>query len=116
MEEKKVKVTVECTDGEIRVFEGKAILGFIFESGVQEDGSPIDEAIFTGIGDQLEQLTRAATSLGEMVRQAVKSEFSQALISGVMAKKLIRAAAGDSEEYKTVVINNEVSEVEEEKA
>ena len=114
MEEK--KVTVECTDGEIRVFEGKAILGFIFESGVQEDGSPIDEAIFTGIGDQLEQLTRAATSLGEMVRQAVKSEFSQVLISGVMAKKLIRAAAGDSEEYKTVVIDNEVSEVEEEKA
>ena len=116
MEEKKVKVTVECTDREIRVLEGKAIIGFIFESGAQEDGSPIDEAIFTGTGDQLELLNRAATSLGEMVRQAVKGRFSQVLISGVMAKKLIRAAAGDSEDYETILAENRTRKMEEEEA
>lgn len=116
MEEKKVKVIVECPDGEIRKHEGKALVGFVMDTDRYEDGNPIDTGIFVGSGNIEDLLIRAATSLGEMVRQAVKGKFSQVLISGVMAKKLIRAAAGDSEDYDTIFAENRTRKMEEEEA
>lgn len=116
MEEKKLKITIECPDGEIKECEGKAIIGFITDADVTEDGDPIDTSIFVGRGNMEKLLIKTAAQLGELVRSAIKDDFEQLIIGGIMAKKLIRAAAGDSEEYETVVINNEVSEVEEEKA
>lgn len=116
MEEKKVKVIVECQDGEIRKHEGKAIVGFVMDTDRYEDGNLIDTGIFVGSSNIEDLLIRAATSLGEIVRQAVKGEFSQVLISGIMAKRLLKSAAGNCEDYETLVTESEIKKVEEEEA
>lgn len=116
MEEKKLKITIECPDGEIKEYEGKAIIGFIIDADVTEDGDPIDASIFVGRGNMKKLLIKAAAQLGELVRGVIKDDFEQLIIGGIMAKRLLRSAAGDSEENKTAAIYNENKKVEEEEA
>ena len=116
MEEKKVKVTVECTDREIRVLEGKAIIGFIIDADVTEDGDPIDTSIFVGRGNMEKLLIKTAAQLGELVRSAIKDDFEQLIIGGIMAKRLVKSAAGNCEDYETLVTESEIKKVEEEEA
>ena len=116
MEEKKLKITIECPDGEIKECEGKAIIGFITDADVTKDGDPIDTSIFVGRGNMKKLLIKAAAQLGELARGVIKDDFEQLIIGGIMAKRLLKSAAGNCEDYETLVTESEIKKVEEEEA
>lgn len=104
MENKRVKMTIDCTDGTIKEFAGKAIIGSVLDVDGTGDGR--NAAFFVGRCDARLALLSAARALGETTRSALDNEFECALIAGVMAKTLLETATGDddsnviSEEYK----------------
>ncbi len=107
------KIRVECTDGEIKEYEGKAFIGFVLDTDESEDGD-IDQGILVGRGNRKRMLLKAALSLGGLVRQAIDDEFDQIMVAGAMTKILLKAAAGESKDYEVVSAEHKENVVEEE--
>ena len=107
------KIRIECTDGEIKEYEGKAVIGFVMDTEETEDGA-IDQGFLAGRGSRKRLLVKAAMSLGELVRQAIDDEFDQTLVAGAMTKVLLEAAAGESKDYEVMSAEHKERVVEEE--
>lgn len=107
------KIRIECTDGEIKEYEGKAVIGIIMDTDECEDGA-IDRGFLVGRGNRKKMLLKAAMSLGELVRQAIDDEFDQIMVAGAMTKILLKAAAGESKYYEVVSAEHKEHVAEEE--
>ena len=110
---KNIKIRIECTDGEVKEYEGKAAIGFVMNTEEAEDGR-MDAGFLVGRGDHKRLLIGAAMSLGELVRQAVDNEFGQIITAGAMTKVLLEAATGGSKDYEAMSAERKERVVEEE--
>lgn len=82
----KTKVIIECTDGEVKTYEGQETIGFVMDKEDEDTG--ICLAFMVGEGDKSVALVKAAMSLGKLVKDTMKDGTMSAILGGVMAKKL----------------------------
>ena len=103
MEEKRIRVTINNGDGNCAEFDGRAAIGFAFDTQKTADGNT-DTAFFVGRGDPQVLLVKAAIQLGELTRKTTMDDGNDILLATavVMATKLLEAAAGKNDEYETV--------------
>lgn len=97
----KTKAIIECTDGEVKTYEGQAIIGFVMDEEDEDTG--ICQAFLVGEGDKSVDLIKAAMSLGMLAKDTVRDGTMSAILGGVMAKLMIDAASGDIDFLKQAV-------------
>lgn len=99
--EKKTKVIIECTDGEVKTYEGQIAIGFLMDEEDEDTG--ICSAFIAGKGDKSVAFVKTAMSLGRLVKDTTKDGTMSAILGGVMAKMMIAAASGDIDFLKSAV-------------
>lgn len=99
--EKKIKVTVERADGEVKTYEGQSAIGFVIDDEDEDIG--ICSAFMVGEGDKSVDLVKAAMSLGGLAKETMRDKTMSAILVGVMAKLMIGAASGDIDFLKSAV-------------
>ena len=99
--EKKTKVIIECTDGEVKTYEGQSAIGFVIDEA--DEGTGICQTFLVGEGDKSIDLIKAAMALGALAKETMKDKTVSAILVGVMAKIMIDAASGDIDFLKSTV-------------
>lgn len=99
--EKKIKVTVEHANGEVKTYEGRAAIGFVIDE--EDEGIGTCQTFMGGEGDKSTDLIKAAMSLGTLTKNTMKDNTVSAILGGVMAKIMIDAVSGDIDYLKSAV-------------
>ena len=97
----KMKVIIECTDGEVKTYEGRSAIGFVIDEADEDTG--ICQTFFAGEGDKSIDLIKAAMSLGALAKNTMKDKTVSAILGGVMARIMIDAVSGDIDFLKATV-------------
>lgn len=97
----KTKVIIECTDGEVKTYEGQSAIGFVIDKA--DEGTGICQTFFVGEGDKSIDLIKAAMALGALAKETMKDKTVSAILGGVMAKIMIDAVSGDFDFLKSTV-------------
>ena len=97
----KTKVIIECTDGEVKTYEGQSAIGFVIDDA--DEGTGICQTVLVGEGDKSVDLIKAAMALGALAKDTMKDKTVSAILGGVMAKIMIDAVSGDIDFLKSTV-------------